>query len=63
MSGAKPKARMGRPPMPKDQVKVVLQARVSPAEKAAIEAVASKAGVTASRWAGDVLRRALARNR
>ena len=54
---------MGRPPMPKDQVKVVLQVGMSPAEKAAVEAVALKAGVTASRWAGDVLRRALARSR
>lgn len=49
------KPRMGRPPLPRDEVKQVFTLRLSAAERGRIEAAAKRDDMPASQWARKVL--------
>jgi len=55
MNDVRPKARMGRPPLPPEKVKVPLNLRILPEHRAAFDEAAALSGKTVCAWARDVL--------
>lgn len=49
------KKKMGRPPLPKGEVRAVFSVRFSNAEKATVEKAAKRAGEPVTRWARNAL--------
>jgi len=59
--GSEPKQKMGRPALPRGQVKAVFAIRLSAEERAALDAAAERAGKPVSQWAREALLASAAR--